>query len=546
MKKYYSFYFIFLIPLLLFCQDNNSPDKYLFGKYNITSGNGRIAEKNILKISGSPKSLRMVKRVGGISFEQIAQPEKDLIIDTIILSYDSSSTDGNRLKVSLYSDDDYFVTAKIPDWQLIPIANYVDSEYTALVSIYGQNISLDKTPIVYHKSVANTLLGLRLFHADMLLADTSGTLWNLPKKYYQNSSKPKIVAGTGEDKLLPDSSQLHKYNYAFEQLKEIKEFMPSESYIITDYDSNVEFTTSNNQLLITGEPYFLFNSTTIDPQAYLKYVFDYTQQIKMLDSCSIKNNKQLNRIEEIYLEERFSWNKKEVERIVDNLYYIYVETEYIEALQKELKKIKIPKSLKNKFPYKDILNLKEIAKKDTTMRARRIIDSLFIIEKDIAYHKAVNNYYKKWKKKQKRKEKYTPLDRYDISYKIDSSMIAAELNKDIEILYNLYENSTRKLGEGESILQSMKYINFELILEQEEEVYIHGCLIEGMKANNQHIYNYNPAVMNATIQTMRYAAFFRYVKKNYPLQWNTFLKQVQRTKENIYNNIKTPIKFSVN
>jgi len=37
----------------------------------------------------------------------------------------------------------------------------------------------------------------------------------------------------------------------------------------------------------------------------------------------------------------------------------------------------------------------------------------------------------------------------------------------------------------------------------------------------------NPAVWNATINTMRFAAFFRYVKKDYPQAWNVFLEQVR-------------------
>jgi hypothetical protein len=36
----------------------------------------------------------------------------------------------------------------------------------------------------------------------------------------------------------------------------------------------------------------------------------------------------------------------------------------------------------------------------------------------------------------------------------------------------------------------------------------------------------NPAVWHATVMTMRASAFFRYVKKNFPVEWQTFINQV--------------------
>jgi hypothetical protein len=38
----------------------------------------------------------------------------------------------------------------------------------------------------------------------------------------------------------------------------------------------------------------------------------------------------------------------------------------------------------------------------------------------------------------------------------------------------------------------------------------------------------NPAVWNATVATMRYAAFFRYVKTNFPQTWLAFYNQVKQ------------------
>jgi len=37
----------------------------------------------------------------------------------------------------------------------------------------------------------------------------------------------------------------------------------------------------------------------------------------------------------------------------------------------------------------------------------------------------------------------------------------------------------------------------------------------------------NPAVWNASVNTMRFAAFFRYIKTNYPDVWHAFFNQVK-------------------
>jgi hypothetical protein len=37
----------------------------------------------------------------------------------------------------------------------------------------------------------------------------------------------------------------------------------------------------------------------------------------------------------------------------------------------------------------------------------------------------------------------------------------------------------------------------------------------------------NPSVWNATVNTMRFTAFFRYIKANYPSEWNSFIEQVK-------------------
>jgi hypothetical protein len=55
-------------------------------------------------------------------------------------------------------------------------------------------------------------------------------------------------------------------------------------------------------------------------------------------------------------------------------------------------------------------------------------------------------------------------------------------------------------------------------------------LNEKMRSKNGILYEYNPPVYNAAIQTMRFSAFFRYVKDHNSSSWQKFLKDVKTVK----------------
>ena len=104
----------------------------------------------------------------------------------------------------------------------------------------------------------------------------------------------------------------------------------------------------------------------------------------------------------------------------------------------------------------------------------------------------------------------------------------ANLQADVKRLFEVHGKSIASLGSAAQILKEMKEPNVLEILEKyQAEVYIHGCMIEAMKANNRILFEYNPIVMNAAIQTMRYSAFFRHIKYQYPLVWVDFLTQIE-------------------
>lgn len=232
--------------------------------------------------------------------------------------------------------------------------------------------------------------------------------------------------------------------------------------------------------------------------------------MRLIDENLAGEFSQLNRVEEIYLNERFSWNKEEIELIIWDISYIL--TAQIDSMNLE--------NLRFGFKQLDLNSAQ-----DTSWITKR----LFFLSKEIG-QKSIE-------------EVYEVID--SINYEEYYNELIFEnysKNDNLEKLVRIIKERGNEKYEFKDVLAKMEYPN-SYYNNIGKEPFIHGCLTEAVKASNQHVYNYNPAVMNATIQTMRYAAFFRYVKENFPDQWTAFLQQIEPAKEEIYHYIKTPIEF---
>jgi hypothetical protein len=86
---------------------------------------------------------------------------------------------------------------------LIPIVNYANSDYNAVVSLFGEKTTEDTYDIVYHPAFENTLLGIRLLQADIIFFDL-GETWQLPKLEGQTilGAGETLGAGEGRSKIL--------------------------------------------------------------------------------------------------------------------------------------------------------------------------------------------------------------------------------------------------------------------------------------------------------------------------------------------------------
>lgn len=115
-----------------------------------------------------------------------------------------------------------------------------------------------------------------------------------------------------------------------------------------------------------------------------------------------------------------------------------------------------------------------------------------------------------------------------------------EIKREFTTLYgdistSEYNEMIRELKSFKTILGQPGYIKklksmlSELKIENspKEIVYLNN-LSTTLSGQSQLFRNINPAVWNAAVKTMRYSAFFRYSKANFPDQWKNFIAQIKR------------------
>ncbi|OAD21100.1 hypothetical protein THIOM_003146 [Candidatus Thiomargarita nelsonii] len=65
--------------------------------------------------------------------------------------------------------------------------------------------------------------------------------------------------------------------------------------------------------------------------------------------------------------------------------------------------------------------------------------------------------------------------------------------------------------------------------------------IQLMKEQKDSVQAINPTVFDATLKTMRWSGFFRYIKRKNPVGWENFLQQLAPVK--VIPVVKTPTKL---
>ena len=189
----------------------------------------------------------------------MAKPGPGFCDSGFALFYGATREDGQRLVVVSGLDT---LCAPLYDWQLIPLILYAESEYNASLSLAGprsirDNPALETAHIMYHPALHNTLLGVRLLQAHLMLKDLN-EFWKKPQ-YQEINSDPVIMSGPGE----PEVSV--KWQEACTVLQAQLRPAGACSWMLTDLGETVRIGKSGKQLSLQGNPYFYFWQT--DPEA---------------------------------------------------------------------------------------------------------------------------------------------------------------------------------------------------------------------------------------------------------------------------------------
>lgn len=238
-----AFASVFLLLLLCLGAAARLQDALSLGKvslaYRPTSG-----PLNVRASRASFGSLAFLARVGGVAFIETAAPSPTLGSQRVRLAYDAARPDGSRLAVTVGNSTYY---PRIADWQLVPIARFAARSDNSAVSLFGKNSTKTHYEAVYHPDFQNTLLGLRLLQADMMLLLDIEDAAQLPRR----GANPILGAGEG----LPNQATAYP---AAVSVHSVLEGHKLRSWVLTDRGETIRFGVNDGNFQISGEPYYYF------------------------------------------------------------------------------------------------------------------------------------------------------------------------------------------------------------------------------------------------------------------------------------------------
>lgn len=193
---------------------------------------------------------RYLNAVGGVAFDQVAEPVAGFSVGKLELKYRPGAPDGQRLQVTI---DGRQYAPHIYDWQLIPTARFADSDHFAAVTMFGKLTNAARAEEVrtrggeiinYHPAFANSLLGLRIFQLDLLIRRPEAT--DLPKL------NGRYLLGAGEAAPEENTSATAWNQYVAFQSRMSGSGKPYRSYLVCDMAQPAQFGPAGDTLLIEG------------------------------------------------------------------------------------------------------------------------------------------------------------------------------------------------------------------------------------------------------------------------------------------------------
>lgn len=182
---------------------------------------------------------------GGAMMVSTAAPAPALAIVPLRFEYVPANEDGRRLEITAGSEKSVL---PIYDWELQPLAKFVDSGHHGAVSIQllgsHEKVSLDA-------AFEQTLLGLRFIQADLM---SRGIVFS---QEYLPQDEKGILLGPGEFERLSTDEVVAA---AVRELRPLMSRTPNAAQYSVLTDSKIRFVYSikDGELFIAGSPYFFF------------------------------------------------------------------------------------------------------------------------------------------------------------------------------------------------------------------------------------------------------------------------------------------------
>jgi hypothetical protein len=206
-------------------------------------------------------SAGVLARVGGVNLEGVAAvspPSSDLSV-----TYNPGRPDGERLQITAWG---HTYTSNIPDWELKPIALLANSKYTADVSLFGDGPDPEHYYYIqFHPALKNTLLGVRILQADIMLMDPK-SLYAVPRL------QGNVILGRGES--LP--STVTSANAA-DKIIDLMALYPIQSWILTDINTQISFSQTSSGGHFSAAPYYYFWTSVANRLRFDRHLFKYVR-----------------------------------------------------------------------------------------------------------------------------------------------------------------------------------------------------------------------------------------------------------------------------
>jgi hypothetical protein len=208
--------------------------------------------------------IRLAGIIGGVIFQGTAVPSGSAVGQALAMRYDPAQPDGRRLSLNIGGTA---LITELYDWEMIPVAQFVHGGHTACMTLFdgprtkGELATHEKNTdkgimwANFHPALGDTLIGLNLFFADAMLVNPD--LMQFADEAFSNTIPGYHATGRN---LRSMSRELRMENTeGIELLLNLEVLYGSyNSYIYTDYGTEISYRIENTEIIFSGVPSYLF------------------------------------------------------------------------------------------------------------------------------------------------------------------------------------------------------------------------------------------------------------------------------------------------